>query len=114
MYGADTVLSAIVVRKGAKQPAYRPSGYSNPDFAPPDVFKIARQTGGEAVEGVAKVGEVFQSIVGRIRSRYFLQYTQPPAEPGSFRHIRVELTPEARRRHPDATIHAREGYFATP
>jgi len=113
MSDADTVLNAIVVRQGPKPPAVRPSGYTNPDFAPPDVYKIAARTGGEAVDGAGKVGVVFQHIIEGIRSRYFAQYAAPPAEIGVFRHVRVELTPEARRRHPDAVIHARDGYYAS-
>src|SRR4051794_3766660 len=74
MYSADTVLNALIVRKGPKAPAFRTTGYTNPDFAPPDVSKIADQTGGLAVERVGKVNEVFQKIVERIRSRYFIQY----------------------------------------
>jgi VWFA-related protein len=113
MYAADTVLNALIVRKDPKAPALRPSGYTNPDFAPPDVSKIASQTGGLAVERVGKVSEVFEKIIERIRSRYFIQYAAPPAEPGAFRHIRVELAPAARSRHPEAVIRARDGYFAT-
>jgi VWFA-related protein len=113
MYAADTVLNAIVVRKGPRPPAVRPTGYTNPDFAPPDVYNISRQTGGEAVDGIGKINDVFQRMVGSIRARYFLQYAAPPVElAGKFRHIRVELSPEARRRHPGAVIHAREGYYA--
>src|SRR3989442_21920 len=72
------------------------------------------QTGGEAVDGAGKVGEVFQRAIEGIRSRYFVQYAAPPAEAGSFRRIRVELTPSAKRRHADAILKAREGYYATP
>jgi VWFA-related protein len=113
MYAADTVLNALIVRKDPKAPVFRPSGYTNPDFAPPDVSKIAGQTGGLAVERAGRVSEVFQKVIERIRGRYFIQYPGPAAEPGAFRHIRVELTPEARRRHPEATVRAREGYYAS-
>jgi VWFA-related protein len=114
MYAADTVLNAIVVRKGPRPPAVRQTGYTNPDFAPPDVYKISAQTGGAAVDGLGKISDVFQRMVESIRARYFLQYAAPPAElSGKFRHIRVELSPEARRRHPQAVVHAREGYYAS-
>src|SRR5882724_236701 len=113
MYAADTVLNAIVVRQGPKPPAVRPSGYTNPDFAPPDVYKIATRTGGEALDGAGKVGEVFQRAIEGIRSRYFVQYAAPAAEAGSFRHIRVELTPASKRRHADGVLKAREGYYAS-
>ena len=94
---ADTVLNAIVVRQGPKPLAYKSTGYTNPDLAPPDVYKIAGQTGGEALDGAGKVSEVFKHIVAGIRSRYFVQYAAPPAELGAFRHIRVELSPDGAR-----------------
>jgi VWFA-related protein len=112
MYAADAVLNAIVVRKGGR-PGPVKVGYTNPDFAPPDVYKIASQTGGEAVEGIGKVREVFQRVIEGIRARYFVQYAGPPAETGAFRRIRVELTPEARQRHPGAILRARDGYYVT-
>ena len=108
-----SVLNALIVRKGPKPPVVRSTGYTNPDFAPPDVSKIAGRTGGVAVERAGQVGDVFQKIIERIRSRYFVQYTAPAAEAGAFRHIRVELTPDARRRRPEAVVRAREGYYAT-
>jgi VWFA-related protein len=114
MFGADTVLNAIVVRKGPRPPAARATGYTNPNSALPDVYNMSRQTGGAAMDGIGKISDVFQRLVESIRSRYFLQYSAPPAElAGKFRHIRVELSPAARGRHPDAVIHAREGYYAS-
>ena len=111
MLGADTVLNAIVVRKGPKPPAMRQTGYTNPELAAPDVYKVAGQTGGEAVDGAENVSDVFRRLVERIRSRYLVQYAGPQAEPGVFRHIRVELAPAAHSRHPDAVLRAREGYY---
>ncbi|MGH9722743.1 MAG: VWA domain-containing protein [Bryobacteraceae bacterium] len=110
LYEADTVLNAIVVRKGSRPQTPRPGRYVNPDFTHPDVFKIAGQTGGEAVEG-GKPGQWFAQMIERIRSRYAIQYAAPGGEPGSFRRIRVELSPAARRRYPDAVVSARAGYF---
>ena len=112
MLSADTVLNALVVRKGARPPAVKRAGYTNPDFAPPDVFSISERTGGEAVEGLGKVGELFPKMIERVRSRYFIQYPAPHAEAGAFRRVRVELTPAARRKYPGAVVRAREGYYA--
>ena len=114
MHSADSVLNALVVRKGGRPPVANRARYTNPDFDPPDVYAISEKTGGEAVEGLGKVSEMFQRMIERIRSRYFIQYPAPQAEPGTFRHIRVELAPEAKRKYPDATVRAREGYYATP
>jgi VWFA-related protein len=114
MFAADTVLNAIVVRKGPRPPAARATGYTNPNSALPDVYNMSRQTGGAAMDGIGKISDVFQRLVESIRSRYFLQYSAPPAElAGKFRRIRVELSPAARSRRPDAVIHAREGYYAS-
>jgi VWFA-related protein len=112
LYSADTVLNALVVRKGSRVAAKR-SGYTNPDFEPPDVFGISERTGGEALDGLGKVGELFPKMIERVRSRYFIQYPAPPAEAGKFRRVRVQLSPAARRKYPDAAVRAREGYFAT-
>jgi len=114
LYSAETVLSALVVRKGSRPAAVKRTGYTNPDFDPPDVFKISERTGGEAVEGLGKVNEMFQKMVERARTRYFLQYPAPQAEPGKFRRVRIELTPAAKRKYPDATVRARAGYYANP
>jgi VWFA-related protein len=114
MHSADTVLNALVVRKGGRPPVVNRARYTNPDFDPPDVYAISEKTGGEAVEGLGKVSEMFQRMIERIRSRYFIQYPAPQAEPGTFRHIRVELAPQAKGKYPDATVRAREGYYATP
>jgi len=110
---ADAVLNAIVVRQGPKPAPYKSNGFTNPDLAPPDVYAMAAQTGGEALDGAGKVSEVFKHIVAGIRSRYFVQYAAPPADPGTFRHIRVELSPAARGRYPGAVVRAREGYYVT-
>jgi VWFA-related protein len=113
LLGVDTVLNAIVVRKGPRPPAPRQTGYTNPEFAQPDVYKMSAQTGGEAVDGAGNVSDVFQRMVESIRARYFLQYAGPQAEPGVFRHIRVELSSAARARHPNAVLKAREGYYVS-
>lgn len=105
---AGATLNAILV--GAPQPAIRPARYSNPNATAPDVHAFARQTGGEAME-VADVADSFKRIVERIRTRYTLDYAPPAADPGAYRRIRVDLTPEARRRYPAAVIQARTGYY---
>lgn len=111
LYGADAVLNAIVVRGGRRPNPPKPGRYSNPDFTPSDVFKIAEQSGGEAAEG-GRVIDQFPQIIERIRSRYSLQYSAPTAQPGAFRRIRVELSQTARRRYPEVVVRARGGYFA--
>lgn len=111
LYAADSVLNAILIGK-QKHPDPAPRGaVLNPDFTPPDVFKLAEESGGEALEA-GKIGETFAQMIERIRARYSLHYA-PPEDLGesSFRRIRVELTPQARRRHSSARIRARAGYY---
>lgn len=113
LYKSDAVLNAIVIGKLKRPQRVKPGQYVNPDFTPADVPGISAQTGGEVAEA-AKGGESFRQMIERIRARYSIQYNAPAAGAGEFRRIRVELTPEARRLHPDATIHARAGYYAAP
>jgi VWFA-related protein len=106
---AGATINAILV--GApSQPAIRPARYTNPISTAPDVHAFARQTGGEAMDA-ADAGESFKRIVERIRTRYTLDYAPPAAEAGAYRHIRVDLTPAARKVYPDAVIQARTGYY---
>ena len=111
LYAVDTTLDAILIGKQRRPDAPRPGAYVNPDFTPSDVFKLAEQTGGEAIEA-RQAGESFQLMIERIRSRYRLQYPAPPSAPGVLRHIQVRLAPSARARHPHATIRARAGYYS--
>lgn len=107
MHDADTTLNAIVVREGIRPE--KPGPYQDPNSNTPDVFKLAERTGGEAAAG-ERIAEIFPKMVERIRTRYSLHYPAPAGEPGGFRHIRVELSPSGKRKHPDAIILAREGY----
>ena len=111
LYAADAVLNGILIGKQKRPDPPKPGQYVNPDFTPSDVFKLAEQTGGEAMQA-GKIGESFRNMIERIRARYGIQYEAPPSEPGAFHLIRVELAPEARRRHHDAMVRARAGYYA--
>lgn len=110
LYGADTVFNAILIGKQRRPDPPRPGVYVNPDFTPSDVFKLAAESGGEAVEA-RNAGASFREMIERIRARYSLEYAAPPSAPGEFRRIQVELTPSARARRPDALIRARAGYY---
>jgi hypothetical protein len=102
-----------VVGKGDKPEPPAPGHYVNPDFTPPDVFKIAEETGGEAVKA-SKASSVFADMIERIRTRYSLHYRAPEnAKPG-FHAVRVELTADAQRRYPYAIVRARKGYTVKP
>jgi VWFA-related protein len=111
LYNADIVLNAIVVGKARRPEPDRSGRYTNPDFTIADVFKIAEQTGGEAVKA-EEAGRAFAEMMERIRTRYGLHYKPPEARAGTFRRIRVDLTQEARSRYPNAFIRHRSGYYA--
>lgn len=106
---ADAVLNAIVIGRAIRPAAGKPN--ENPDFTPADVFKLADQTGGEAVKA-ERAAEFFPEMVSRIRDRYTIAYHVPDdARPGQFRRIKVALTPEAQKLHPKAEVRARTGYY---
>jgi Ca-activated chloride channel family protein len=111
---ADTVLNAIVIGRGIRPGPERPGQYENPDYTPADVFKLADETGGEAVTA-NRAAAFFPQMVARIRDSYTLAYHVPAgAQPGQFRHISVELTPAARSLHLKAQVRARSGYYVKP
>jgi len=111
LYAADAVLNGILIGKQKRPSPPRPGQYFNPDFTPSDVFKLADQSGGEAIEA-GKIGDSFARMIERIRARYSIQYEAPPSEPGAFHRIHVELTADARARRHVATVRARAGYYA--
>jgi Ca-activated chloride channel homolog len=109
LFDADAVLNAIVT-PGAKPPEAGKVGlYTNPDFTPSDVFKLARESGGEVLKA-EKTGETFQEMMQRIRLRYSLHYRPPAGVSGAQRRIKVELAPGAVKRIGKAEVRARTGY----
>lgn len=108
----NIVLNAIVA-PDAKPPEPAPPGVAvNPDYTPSDVFLLARESGGEVLK--ADKPERLRELLEHIRLRYSLGYRAPAAAPGSWRGVKVEFTPEARRRLKQAEIHHRPGYYAAP
>jgi VWFA-related protein len=106
----DAVLNVIATADAEPPPPPRPGLTPNPDFTPSDVFTLARETGGEVVR-TGRGDTAFGAMLERVRTRYALHYHSPGGAPGSFRRIRVELSPDARRRLRGAEIRARSGYF---
>jgi hypothetical protein len=51
-------------------------------------------------------------MIHRLRTRYSLYYVMTPGKAGEERKIRVELSADARKRYPRATVRARSGYVA--
>jgi VWFA-related protein len=111
LFDAAITFDAIAVGRHPHLPAPRPGSVINPDFAFDDVFPLTEQTGGEAIV-TTKPKENLGDMLARLRERYLLVYPVPPsAAPGSFRYIRVELAPSARKRYPRAIVRARGGYY---
>lgn len=112
LLAADTVLNAIVVHRqhlGTRLPPPRERP-EDPFYTQENVIHIARATGGDALIS-ARMRDSFPEMLARIRMRYSLWYRPPKAKSGTFRRIGVSLAEEARKRHPDAVVQAREGYF---
>ncbi len=108
--GMDVTLNAIV-SPGAKPPKAEPKGAdANPDFTPPNVFRLAEETGGE-VFTADKAGERFVEMMERVRLRYNLAIRPQLGAEGSFRHLDVRLSDAARERLGKVEINARTGYY---
>lgn len=105
---ADSVLNAIIV--GKVRQLYS-SGASNTDFTPADVGKLAAATGGETLRA-ERADEAFPELISRLRNRYSLAYAAPESPSGTFRRVRVELSPAAKKRYPRARVLTRTGYYA--
>jgi hypothetical protein len=104
---ANAVFNAIVT-PNARPPA-PPRPGDNPDFTPHDVFKLAKESGGEVLKS-AKAGESFQDMIERLRTRYSLHY-RAPENAGSPTHaIRVDLSPQGRRKAAKAEVRSRTTY----
>ncbi len=76
-----------------------------------DVRRIADQTGG-VVQQTPNVETALRAALERSRTRYSLYFRQPDAAPGALRHLKVDLSPAARAKHPSAIIRSRTAYYA--
>ena len=104
----DAVLNVIFV--GAKGEVAAPThGYRDPSYARPDLFRLTEATGGDVLSG-DEPASALRRVIRDATTRYSLQYPAPGGGPGSFRHIRVELSAATVARHPGAVVRARSGY----
>jgi VWFA-related protein len=87
----DAVVVAVITR-----PSLRPL----PRFGYKGARRIAEQTGGDSIATQEPGGGLAQ-MLARLRSRYSLYYRQPDAKPGP---TKVQLSPDAARRHPAAHV----------
>ncbi len=80
-----------------------------------NINEIAYLTGGEIVTDSDKeaLQKSLPDLLAHIQSSYSLWFSHSAeAKSGELRHIKVELSDEAKKKYPDAKITAREGYIA--
>ncbi len=114
LWEADALVSGLIVRERGDK-ARRAVGAVMAPYLLAIVGgmdRIAEKTGGDVIH-TDEPGHGFPEMMRRIRSRYSLYYATPEGRPGSIRTIRVELSSEARKRFPEARVHARRGYELT-
>lgn len=101
LWSLDIVLCGLIVRTSDSRSGPHPHRES--------MMLVGFRSGGETVRS-NDPGRTFREMVRRIRKRYSLYYAMPPVAPGVAREVTVDLTEEARRRHPEALVLARKGY----
>lgn len=108
LWEENTILSAI------RTPLGRLAGQDrsrvNPEaryYRIDNMAHIAAETGGDVVFVPT---DDFPDLLARLRSSYSLWFRPLEAKPSTVRRITVELTEEAKKRHPGAQIQARKGY----
>ena len=70
---------------------------------------IVQKTRGDFIQS-DNLTTQFPEMMRRLPSRYSLYYKLPEGVPDTIRTIRVELTPDAQKRCPEARVIARTGY----
>ena len=102
LYEADAVLNGIIVAGPGFLRLLRVHG---------TIYKYADRTGGEVIESL-RPGDSLKQMIERLRVRYSIHYSAPPAGPRAFHKVRLELAPATRNRYPKAVVRARTGYYA--
>lgn len=109
LFEADATLNAIVV--GGHPHPQKFKDLQGVDFELDDVFVLADETGGEAETASNNPQDRLRGMIADIRNRYSLAYRAPAANAGALRHIKVDLSAEARKKYPTAKLQARSGYY---
>jgi len=80
------------------------------------VDPFANQTGGEVVKSnKTEVNARLALLIDHLRTRYSLGFSPKKEQAdGSFRRIRLVLTPETQKRLGDVVVRAKQGYYARP
>jgi VWFA-related protein len=106
----NVLLVGIIVGNNVRVPLPGTQPTKDANITTPNVFWMAAETGGEAVVSAAAT-TAFPDLVARVRVRYSLQYLAPPAKPGEFRKVEVNVTPAIRLKYPGVKVLARRGYY---
>jgi VWFA-related protein len=101
---ADAVLNAVLLTSPESIQTHERRLY-----APDDVMPILESTGGEWIAGSGG-GTEFRDMMLHIRKRYTLYYGMPAGKSGAVRHITVDVSSDVKKRYPEASVLAREGY----
>lgn len=110
LFAADTLLNAIVTKNAEPPKPLKTNRQQNPDFSWADVFKLAKESGGEVLR-TDRADEAFLKLLSNMRERYLLTYNVPNAAPRQYHQIRVSLSKEAQKRSGKVVIRARSGYY---
>ena len=81
-----------------------------PHVTHPGILGFARNSEGEVIEG-GRPADRLAEMIRRIKFRYSLHFRPVDAPGAQPRRIHIDLTPEARRRYPNAVVRARRLYF---
>lgn len=75
-----------------------------------NMTSVIEETGGDLIKG-RDPGADFEDMIRRLRLRYMLVYALPQGKPGQQRHIKIELSEDAKKKNPQARVRARDGYY---
>lgn len=100
LFEAGAVLDGLLIRGAVPMP----------HITHPGILHFAARTGGDVLEG-AHPGARLDEMIRRIKARYVIHFKPVQTDSAAARKIRVDLTPEARRRYPNAVVRARTSYF---
>jgi VWFA-related protein len=105
LWEADAILCGLIVGSSSIIQIAGPHLTGGDDY----IEDVAAQTGGDVVRADPP-GPAFRQMLLHMRKRYSLYYPMPIGKSGQERRVTVELSPAAKRRHPDAAVLARKGY----
>ncbi|HEY4360612.1 MAG TPA: VWA domain-containing protein [Bryobacteraceae bacterium] len=107
LWEADAVVLGVIVRGPGFTIQISPSSFRDQGMR-----SLALETGGDTLK-TSDAAEGLRETLHRLRLRYSLYYAVPLVSPGTspLHKIKVQLAPEAARRHPGAILRARSGYI---